>query len=614
VSATGQSPNLVHSRRWKSFTTRSHYCGELDEALVGSRVRISGWVQHLRMDKFLVLRDGRGTVQLVVPDDKQSLWSDLNQATLESVLDISGTVIKRPEGQENLAMDTGRVEVAVDTIEALVPSVKKLPFYISDRQGDANERLRMTHRYLDLRRPVMQRNLRTRSELVTKIRQFLTDHDFLDIETPTLFRRTPGGAREFVVPTRHPGKFYSLVQSPQQFKQLLMVGGFEKYFQIAKCYRDEGARPDRQPEFTQVDVEMAFTDRQGVMDMVEALLRHSWPASLPPLPQGPFEVRSYDECMQKYGSDKPDLRFDNPIRDVTPSMRRFASGSFRAKVPVDDCCMKVVAFDAGDLKPTTATMRAMEKEVRKQMHVAEGEVLIVSNFSLKSECEILSSLSKRLEGAFAHDVIYKLNLKPTTVGFFVIAKRPDLALDAAGRLRLALTKQLIELDPTDFKFLWVQDFPMFLPKEDEVANGAKVESAHHPFTQPHPDDIKLLESDPLAARSLHYDLVLNGTEVGGGSIRINDPKLQKFVLSEVLGEDVSQLSHLLEAFSYGCPPHGGIALGLDRLAAILCNADSIRDVIAFPKGGEGKDPMSHAPAEINPEDQQLYHIKVVDPK
>ena len=582
--------------------------------MVGKRVRISGWVKHVRMDKFMIIRDGRGTVQLIVPEERQSLWQQLNQAGLESVVDVTGLVIKRPPGQENPKMASGAVEVEIEDIKDIVFSDKNLPFLISDH-NDANEHLRMTHRYLDLRRPSLQRNLRLRSEIVMKIREFLMGHDFIDVETPTLFRRTPGGAREFVVPTRHAGKFYSLVQSPQQFKQLLMVGGIEKYFQIAKCYRDEGARPDRQPEFTQVDIEMAFTNRDGVMSMVEDLIRHCWPKQLPSLAEGKFEVKSYSECMKRYGSDKPDLRFENPILDLTESLRQFASESFSSKVDVKNCRLKVVAFDSENA-PSSGEMRALEKEVRKSVKADSSETLIVSNFSLKSSCEMVSSLVKKFDGRFAHEVISKAELGPNSCGFFVLAQQ-DLALNVAGRLRLELGKKLLNLDPLDFKFLWVQDFPMFLPKEFEEGvnpnadNERQIESAHHPFTQPHPEDVKLLDSDPLAVRSLHYDLVLNGSEVGGGSIRINDPKMQEFVLQNILGEDVSQLSHLLEAFTYGCPPHGGIALGLDRFIAILCQADSIRDVIAFPKGGEGKDPMSKAPAPIKPQDEELYHIKVV---
>jgi len=596
-----------------------------------------------------LLRDdgSNSRLQLIVPPDKKSLWLKLNTLTLESVLDVRGKIVKRPETNINPHMSTGEVELEVESIECMVPSATQLPFYPSKTKHiDANEQLRMKHRYLDLRRPQMQNNIRFRSKLVADIRRYLTDNGFLDIETPTLFRRTPGGAREFVVPTHHRGKFYSLVQSPQQFKQLLMVGGFEKYFQIAKCYRDEGARPDRQPEFTQVDIELAFTDRSRVLDLIEGLVRHIWPSPeswphLPPLPETPhsadrhFPVITYQEAMENYGTDKPDLRFGSPIIDLTEAMRHSALESFASKVPLEECVMKLVtitaAEDEGDDLPSISQLRNLEKLIRQSLpHLDKNDTLIVANFNMKSECEINSTMMKNFVPGFAHKVIHHGqrdggSLTRSSVGFFVLAKR-DLALNVAGRLRTSLAK-LVKKDlfskNDKFQFLWVQDFPMFLPKEVEEhsagtvlkksdASSCQIESAHHPFTQPHPEDIDLIRERPLEARSLHYDLVLNGWEVGGGSIRINDPELQREVLEDILKEDVGQLDHLLEAFSYGCPPHGGIALGLDRLCALLCGADSIRDVIAFPKGGEGKDPMSKAPASITQEDKQFYHIDIVE--
>jgi len=576
------------------------------------------------MNKFILLRDGKGIVQLIVPPEKIQLWEELNALSLESVLDVSGKVVRRPPGNENPNMPTGEIELEVEVVESIVPSAKKLPFYLNEiKHSDAKEQLRLKHRYLDLRRSTMQKNIRFRSELVANIRYFLIQNGFLDVETPTLFRRTPGGAREFVVPTRNCGKFYSLVQSPQQFKQLLMVGGFEKYFQIAKCYRDEGARPDRQPEFTQVDIELAFTDRRKVMDLIEALIREAWPSTekwphLPQLQPGPFPVMTYDQVINDYGTDKPDLRFDSPIKDVTESFRRHASDKFASKL--GECEMKVVSFEVAeaDERPSTSKLRAMEKDIRKSLpHLDPRESLVVSNFNMISDREFSSSLTNKFSREFAYEVIRSCNLGPKSLGFFVIAKR-DLALNVAGRLRLATHKMLHAGEDTarDYKFLWVQDFPMFVPRDAEESSPSSsqvaIESAHHPFTQPHPEDMGLMKSDPLAARSLHYDLVLNGWEIGGGSIRINDPELQRVVLKDILEEDVGQLGHLLEAFSYGCPPHGGIALGLDRLCAIMCGADSIRDVIAFPKGGEGRDPMSRAPANISQDDQLFYHIKIDD--
>ena len=435
------------------------------------------------------------------------------------------------------------------------------------------------------------------------MRKFLTKNGFVDVETPTLTRRTPGGAREFVAPCHlAPGKFYSLSQSPQQFKQLLMMGGVDRYFQVARCYRDETGRPDRQPEFTQVDVELSFTDRDGVMDLAEELVAASWPERFP-RPRPPFKRMTYAEALEKFGTDKPDLRFNCEIRDVTAILN--VGEDFLRNVFSKGCEAKCIY-----LSPTNE--RAISKTELKQMEsTARGPnsnyagPLIISHFEVTKDCDLKSSLLKKCSSSTRKMFSDFVALSPGSHGYVVIAERTK-ALTVAGKLRTELAHRLLEVDPTQFSFLWVIDFPLL----ERSQSGSRLESTHHPFTRPRQEDLHLLDSDALAVRSDHYDLVLNGHEIAGGSMRIHDAALQERIISEFLGEDASALSHLIEALEYGCPPHGGIAFGLDRLVAVLVNASSIRDVIAFPKTAEGKDPLFRAPAEISAEEKDFYHIQV----
>ncbi|XP_027469347.1 aspartate--tRNA ligase, mitochondrial isoform X4 [Zalophus californianus] len=473
---------------FSSFVARTNTCGELRSSHLGQEVTLCGWIQYRRQNIFLVLRDFHGLVQVVIPQEESaaSVKKILCEAPVESVVQVSGTVISRPPGQENPKMPTGEIEVKVKTAE-LLNSCKKLPFEIKDFVKKT-EALRLQYRYLDLRSFQMQYNLRLRSQMVMKMREYLCNlHGFVDIETPTLFKRTPGGAKEFVIPSREPGKFYCLPQSPQQFKQLLMVGGLDRYFQVARCYRDEGSRPDRQPEFTQ--------------------------EVLPVFP-------------------KASRNWNTPVAQSILEEQR--SGLIRL------------------------------------MEIQEDDVVLLTAGEHKKACSVLGKL--RLECA-------------------------DL-LEARG---------LVLRDPALFSFLWVVDFPLFLPKEE---NPGELESAHHPFTAPHPSDLQLLYTEPEKVRSQHYDLVLNGSEIGGGSIRIHDAELQRYILATLLKEDVKLLSHLLQALGFGAPPHGGIALGLDRLICLVTGAPSIRDVIAFPKSFRGHDLMSSAPESLPPEELKPYHIQV----
>ncbi|XP_022085393.1 aspartate--tRNA ligase, mitochondrial-like isoform X5 [Acanthaster planci] len=520
-----------------SFSWRTHSCGELSAAQVGQSVKLCGWIQHKRFDFMLTLRDAFGVTQVVLPKkDEESLpkMETLEKVHLESVIMVQGMVQFRPEGLSNPKMPTGDIEVVASDIKVLNPSKDKLPIHINSFQ-QAKESLRMQYRYLDLRSSRMQRNLRLRSTIIMRMREFLCNqHGFVDVETPSLFRKTPGGAKEFLVPTRHRGKFYTLPQSPQQFKQLLMVGGIDRYFQIARCYRDEGSRADRQPEFTQVDIEMSFVNKDGIYAMIEQLLEYSWPRDKPKL-STPFPRMNYSQAMAEYGSDKPDTRFNWKIKDVTTVLKGCGPSIFNSEE--DEFTISAVNCKG-----------ALTKVL--------GHVRLVC-------ADILESRGVPVR------------------------------------------------DPNHYSFLWVEDFPLFLPSE---GRDGELESSHHPFTAPVPEHSDLIYTSPLEVKGQHYDLVLNGAEIGGGSIRIHNAELQEYVLEKVLKEDSSCLSHLLDALQSGCPPHGGIALGLDRLISILCGEPSIRDVIAFPKTMEGNDLMSGAPSGVVDTDLARYHVGIAVPK
>uniref|UniRef100_A0A672N345 Aspartyl-tRNA synthetase 2, mitochondrial n=1 Tax=Sinocyclocheilus grahami TaxID=75366 RepID=A0A672N345_SINGR len=490
----------------------NHTCGELCWSHVDEEVTLCGWVQYLRQDLFVILRDFSGLVQILIPQDESK--SELKNAflglTVESVIMVKGRVRRRPEGQENKKMSTGEIEVCAESMEVL-NTCRKLPFEIKEFVKKS-EVLRMQYRYLDLRSPRMQYNLRLRSQMVMKMREFLCNlHGFVDVETPTLFKRTPGGAKEFVVPTGDPGKFYSLPQSPQQFKQLLMVAGIDRYFQLARCYRDEGSKPDRQPEFTQVDIEISFVDQAGVMSLIEGLIHYSWPEDKGQM-NVPFPSMTYEEAMRDYGVDKPDTRFGMKLVDVITAFQGTQIEFIKDALLKPGGCIQAICVPEGTVRTESVSVAPVR---------ADG--------SLKSP------LSRLLSDT-----------------------RPLL-----GKLRLQCA-ELLECygvpvrDPSVFHFLWVVDFPLFLPKEDDPE---MLESAHHPFTAPVPEDAHLLYTQPHKVRGQHYDLVLNGCEIGGGSIRIHNASQQLYILDTILKEDPSLLSHLLEALDSGAPPHGGIALG-----------------------------------------------------
>ncbi|KAF2975596.1 hypothetical protein EK904_001369, partial [Melospiza melodia maxima] len=561
---------------FNSFVTRTNTCGELRAAHVGQKVTLYGWVQYQRQGLFLVLRDFQGLTQVIIPQDEahSHVKELLSNAPLESVVRVTGTVSPRPQGQENPKMPTGDIEVKAETAEIL-NSCKKLPFEIKDFIKKS-EALRMQYRYLDLRSSRLQWALRLRSRV---------------------------GAKEFLVPSREAGKFYSLPQSPQQFKQLLMVGGLDRYFQVARCYRDEGSRPDRQPEFTQIDIEMSFIDQAGIQRLIEGLLQHSWPEERGSIVT-PFPSMTYEEALAEYGTDKPDTRFGMKIVDVSEVLRRSNIHFVQNALNYPHGSIRAICIPQGVRYLTNKDLGSLKESAKSQFNQEIMEIICRPDGSLKS------LLTKFLSEKEQSELIQALNMQEGDVVLLAAGEHKQVC-SALGALRL-LSANLLEAaglalrDPTAFHFLWVVDFPLFLPKAE---NPTELESAHHPFTAPHPSDVSLLYSDPTKVRSQHYDLVLNGNEVGGGSIRIHSAEQQRFVLEKVLKEDSEVLSHLIEALEFGAPPHGGIALGLDRLISLIVDAPSIRDVIAFPKSFRGRDLMGNAPDYVTPEELEPYHIQ-----
>lgn len=604
LSCSHSLPNKVMAKFMNSngnvskFTKRTHTCGDLTEKHVGTVVKLFGWLEFQRMGKFITLRDSYGSTQLIIPKERSDLADVVKNTPYESILSATGVVHERPQGQENTDMKTGAVEVHVSDLNVVSLAKNKLPFSIRDF-SKAKEPLRMKYRYLDLRFAEMQRNLRLRSQVIMKMREFLCASGFVDVETPTLFRRTPGGAQEFVVPTQLPGRFYSLVQSPQQFKQLLMVGGIDRYFQIARCYRDEGGRSDRQPEFTQLDIELSFPDRDGVMKLIEEMLVYCWPEEAGPI-SVPFSQLTYRQAMELYGTDKPDTRFMMKICDVTKLLVKYGPLWLKNKTNSSSTTVKALVFPNVSDHLMKSTKKYLKKSFINSYALEKLIVIPVGNSSENmSLIEDITSLKEDIQ------------LKDGDL-LLLAAGLEHHVLPALGKIREEVIAHLIAegaegYTTTKFSPLWIVDFPLFL--QDDVQGN--LVSAHHPFTQAHPEDLHLLETEPLKVRGLHYDLVINGCEVGGGSIRIHDAVLQTFILKNILQIEPESLHHLIDALHSGCPPHGGIALGLDRLMSLLCRTSSIRDVIAFPKGIDGKDYMSGAPVPISEEEQKLYHIKSV---
>jgi len=574
---------------------RTHTCGELTKAEVGQSVRLIGWVDSCRDHggiTFVDLRDRKGLTQLVL--DPKLFPDALHQLKTESVIEVSGQLAARSDDTVNNNLPTGAVEVRVETVK--IHNVAKTPpFPIEDASDRVNEDLRLTYRYLDLRRNPMQKAMRIRHQAAQAVRAHLNGEDFYEIETPTLFKSTPEGAREFVVPSRfNKGKFYALPQSPQQFKQMLMVAGMEKYYQLARCYRDENQRADRQLEFTQIDIEMSFIEREDIYSLIEGMVKRIWKDTLDVELNVPFKRMPFVEVMNRYGIDKPDTRYELELKDAT---ELFKGCDFKVFASIAENGGAIKLLNAKGLRDVTqGEMKALEETARAKG--AKGLAFIkVENGEWKSP----------IVKFFSDEVKQKLSeLADIEDGDLVLFSASSEWLEACeilGEVRIACANLLakrgkITIDPEQYNFLWVVDFPLL--SYDEERGGYY--SSHHPFTAPVAEDVSLLTSDPLKVRGQHYDLVLNGFEIGGGSIRIHQPDVQMTVFKDVLKlpEDVikERFGYMLEAFSYGAPPHGGIALGLDRVCAILCKAKGIRDVIAFPKTQKGQCLMTQSPAPI----------------
>ena len=584
---------------------KTHNCGELRLEHAGQAVTLAGWVHRHRSHGgvlFINLRDRSGLVQVTFDQETAAdAHAIADQARIEWVLQVQGTVRRRPEGTTNPDLPTGEIEVMAKSAMVLNPS-KTPPFYIDREAGEA-EGLRLKYRYLDLRRARMQRNLILRHRVVKFIRDFLAERGFVEIETPILTKSTPEGARDYLVPSRtHPGQFFALPQSPQQLKQLLMVAGFERYFQIARCFRDEDLRGDRQPEFTQLDLEMSFVEREDILRLTEAMYTHIVEELTDKrLLCKPFPRLTYHEAVERFGKDNPDLRFGMELVEVSELV---AGSGF-------DLFSRVVA-EGGKVKGIRAEGLASysRKQIDElaqlvQAHGAKGLAWLALG-----EEGVRSSFAKFLSQETVDALIERLGGRAGDLLLFV-ADRPAIVAEALGRLRIELGDRLGLRDDNVLALAWIIDFPLFAWNEEE----RRWDPSHHLFTAPMAEDIPLLDTDPGAARGQQYDLVCNNYEIGGGSIRIHRREVQEKVF-ELIGLDIEdaqqQFGHMLEAFEYGTPPHGGIAPGIDRLVMLLAGEPNIREVMAFPKTQSAADLMVNAPSPVKEEQLQELHIHLVN--
>jgi aspartyl-tRNA synthetase len=586
---------------------RSHYCGQVDDKLIGQEVTVAGWV-HRRRDHggviFVDLRDREGLLQIVFDPDAAAMFKEAERLRSEFVIKVKGRVRARPAGTVNANLASGRVELLALELEVLNRS-EPLPFQLDETVG---EEVRLKYRYLDLRRDVMSKRLRQRHQITRSMRHYLDEHGFIDLETPMLTKATPEGARDYLVPSRtHPGKFFALPQSPQIFKQLLMISGFDRYYQIVRCFRDEDLRADRQPEFTQLDIETSFLTQDAIMRLMEGLVRHIFKEVLGVALPDPFERMTFGEAMRRYASDKPDLRIPLELTDVADLVK--------------DCDFKVFAGPAKDPKGRVAALRVPGGSALPRSQIdeytafvgrygAKGLAYIKVNERAKGRDGLQSPIVKFLNDAAVAGILERTGAQDNDLIFFG-ADSAKVVNDALGALRIKVGQDL-KLVKEGWRPLWVVDFPMFEWDPD----AKRWVAMHHPFTSPMNDDAAALRANPEGALAKAYDMVLNGSEIGGGSVRIHRQEMQSTVF-DLLGiaaeEAQKKFGFLLDALKFGAPPHGGIAFGLDRLAMLMAGADSIREVIAFPKTQTAADPMTDAPTEVSEAQLRELHIRVRTP-